>query len=126
MASDATIIGKTTTHRVTSGCGYLYIQVVKDNDGIINGLFISVKAQSQCMRCQLQTISRLFARAVQAGADPVSIARGLRGVSCERIKQNEPKAADVLSCSDAIAQVLLKELGLADEARRYKHPSLAG
>jgi ribonucleoside-diphosphate reductase alpha chain len=102
------------TERVTTGCGYIYVTVNSDDQGICE-VFSSLGKAGGCASAQLEATSRLISLALRSGVDVASIVRQLRGIRCPSIAWEEGKA--VLSCADAIASVLEKHIGGEGEPR---------
>jgi len=93
------------TERVSTGCGYMYVTVNFDEQGIAE-VFSALGKAGGCAAAQLEAISRLISLALRAGVDLDSIVRHLRGIRCPSIAWEQGHA--VMSCADAIASVLQK------------------
>ena len=93
------------TERVTTGCGYIYVTVNSDDEGICE-VFSTLGKAGGCASAQLEAICRLISLALRSGMDVASVVRQLRGIRCPSIAWEEGKS--VLSCADAIASVLEK------------------
>ncbi|HEX74816.1 MAG TPA: vitamin B12-dependent ribonucleotide reductase [Dehalococcoidia bacterium] len=101
---------KTTTgitERVTTGCGYIYVTVNSDEQGICE-VFSTLGKAGGCASAQLEAICRLISLALRSGIDVASVVRQLRGIRCPSIAWEEGKS--ILSCADAIASVLEKHI----------------
>ena len=93
------------TERVSTGCGYIYVTVNFDDQGIFE-VFATLGKAGGCAAAQLEAISRLISLALRSGIEVDSIVRHLRGIRCPFIAWEKGHA--VLSCADAIASVLQK------------------
>jgi ribonucleoside-diphosphate reductase alpha chain len=93
------------TERVTTGCGYIYVTVNSDEQGICE-VFSTLGKAGGCASAQLEATCRLISLALRSGIDVTSVVRQLRGIRCPSIAWEEGKS--ILSCADAIASVLEK------------------
>ena len=93
------------TERVNTGCGYIYVTVNFDSQGI-SEVFSTLGKAGGCAAAQLEAISRLTSLALRSGIDIDSIVKQLRGIRCPSIAWEQGHA--ILSCADAIASVLEK------------------
>jgi ribonucleoside-diphosphate reductase alpha chain len=93
------------TERVNTGCGYIYVTVNFDSQGI-SEVFSTLGKAGGCAAAQLEAISRLTSLALRSGIDVESIVKHLRGIRCPSIAWEQGHA--ILSCADAIASVLEK------------------
>jgi ribonucleoside-diphosphate reductase alpha chain len=93
------------TERVNTGCGYIYVTVNFDGQGI-SEVFSTLGKAGGCAAAQLEGISRLTSLALRSGIDVESIVKQLRGIRCPSIAWEQGHA--ILSCGDAIASVLEK------------------
>ncbi|HEY55807.1 MAG TPA: vitamin B12-dependent ribonucleotide reductase [Dehalococcoidia bacterium] len=93
------------TERVTTGCGYIYVTVNSDDEGICE-VFSTLGKAGGCAQAQLEAICRLISLALRSGVDVASVVRQLRGIRCPSIAWEGGKS--ILSCADAIASVLEK------------------
>jgi len=95
---------KGVTERVNTGCGYIYITVNFDEQGMCE-VFSTLGKAGGCAAAQLEAISRLTSLALRSGMDLDSVVRQLRGIRCPSISWEQGHA--VMSCADAIATVLV-------------------
>ncbi|MFC1872957.1 TSCPD domain-containing protein [Chloroflexota bacterium] len=101
--------GKVTTgitERVMTGCGYIYVTVNSDEDGILE-VFALLGKTGGCGAAQMESLGRLISLSIRAGVDVADIVRQMRGIRCPSIAWEEGKS--ILSCADAIASVLEKQ-----------------
>jgi ribonucleoside-diphosphate reductase alpha chain len=96
-----------TTERVNTGCGALYVTVNTDDQGLCE-VFTTLGKAGGCAVAQLEATSRLITLALRAGVDAESVIKHLRGIRCPSLSWDEGKS--VLSCADAIASVLEKQI----------------
>ena len=95
------------TERVTTGCGYIYVTVNSDEQGICE-VFSSLGKAGGCASAQLEATCRLISIALRSGVEASAVVRQLRGIRCPSIAWEEGKS--ILSCADAIASVLEKHV----------------
>jgi ribonucleoside-diphosphate reductase alpha chain len=96
------------TERVTTGCGYIYVTVNSDDQGICE-VFSTLGKAGGCASAQLEATCRLISLALRSGIDAASVVKQLKGIRCPSIAWEEGKS--ILSCADAIASVLEKHIG---------------
>ncbi len=98
-------VTKGITERVSTGCGYIYVTVNFDDQGIAE-VFSTLGKAGGCAAAQLEAISRLISLALRSGLGLDSVVRHLRSIRCPSIAWERGHA--VMSCADAIASVLQK------------------
>ncbi|MDO8577706.1 MAG: vitamin B12-dependent ribonucleotide reductase [Dehalococcoidales bacterium] len=108
------------TEKVTTGCGSMYITVNLDEHGICE-VFSTLGKAGGCASAQLEAISRLVSLALRSGVEISAIVKQLKGIRCPSIAWEEGKA--VLSCGDAIASVLEKQITGEDHAPATDAPA---
>ncbi|HXV13013.1 MAG TPA: vitamin B12-dependent ribonucleotide reductase [Candidatus Krumholzibacteria bacterium] len=101
IARPETLEGRTV--RMTTGCGNLYVTTNEGERGPLE-LFAHIGKAGGCATSLTEAIGRLVSLALRSGVDPFAVARQLRGVRCPFPSWN--RGHRVLSCADAIGQVL--------------------
>jgi len=110
------------TERVTTGCGYIYVTVNSDEQGICE-VFSTLGKAGGCASAQLEATCRLISLALRSGVDVAKVVRQLRGIRCPSIAWEEGKS--VLSCADAIASVLEKHIAGGEDKPKLPDYGLA-
>jgi len=98
-------VTKGITERVNTGCGYIYVTVNFDDQGICE-VFSSLGKAGGCASAQLEGLCRLISLALRSGIETASIVKQIRAIRCPSVSWEQGKL--VLSCADAIGSVLEK------------------
>jgi ribonucleoside-diphosphate reductase alpha chain len=100
------LVTQGATHRMSTGCGYLYVTINEDQKNLFE-LFARMGKAGGCAASQTEAIGRLISLALRCGIDPVSIVEQLKGIRCpERVLAKEK----IYSCPDAIGKALQAQL----------------
>ena len=95
------------TERVKTGCGSLFVTVNRDEEGIVE-VFSTIGHTGQCAIAQMEGLCRIISIAIRSGVDISSLVSQLKGIRCPSTFRDGE--IEVLSCADAIASVLEKEV----------------
>ena len=105
------------THKVASGCGTLYITVNRDKGGI-REVFAQLGKSGGCVEAQLEAMCRLASLILRSGIEVDKVVKHLKGIRCP-VKAVE-KGVEILSCPDAIAYIIQKEIDDGNPVRADK------
>ncbi|MDP3182441.1 MAG: vitamin B12-dependent ribonucleotide reductase [Desulfobaccales bacterium] len=91
------------TELIPTGCGKLYVTVNQDDLGFCE-VFGQMGKSGGCASSQIESTGRLISLALRSGVKIDAIIRQITGIRCP--SPNWQNGRQVLSCPDAIAQVL--------------------
>lgn len=91
------------THKMSTGCGNLYVTVNLD-DGNVFEIFAKLGKSGGCPSCQLEALTRSISIGLRAGIDLHEYFKTLSGIHCS--SPLFTGGEQVLSCPDAISKVM--------------------
>ncbi|MCX8173847.1 MAG: vitamin B12-dependent ribonucleotide reductase [Thermoplasmata archaeon] len=106
------------TIRVETGCGYLYVTINEDEQGLCE-VFATMGKSGGCAMSQIEGISRLISIGLRAGLEIDSIIKQLKGIRCPSPRIGKDGAV-VLSCADGIAHALEEYIKHGKEPKKLE------
>ncbi|SHJ25733.1 ribonucleoside-diphosphate reductase class II [Desulfatibacillum alkenivorans DSM 16219] len=103
------------TERIQTGCGRLYVTVNSDDQGMAE-VFAQMGKTGGCASSQTEAAGRLISLALRSGVKPEEIIKQIKGIRCPSPAWQNGKM--VLSCPDAIGQVLSHCTGAGEETEK--------
>jgi ribonucleoside-diphosphate reductase alpha chain len=100
-----------TTKRIQTGCGKLYITLNRDDDGHPIEVFIRLGKAGGCASSQTESLGRLISIMLKHSIGIEEVVKQLSGIGCHQ-PMFIGEGKKTLSCADAVAQALVKILGL--------------
>jgi ribonucleoside-diphosphate reductase alpha chain len=96
------------TIRELTGCGKIYVTVNHDEVGLFE-VFAHLGKAGQCGAAQIEAICRSVSVGLRSGMDATVFIKQFLGIQCP-LPYMFPEADRTLSCADAIAKALRREL----------------
>ena len=104
-----------STERMRTGCGYLYVTINEDEEGLCE-LFTQMGKGGGCAASNSEAVARLCSLAFRSGVDSNSVMKQLKGIRCPSPAMDT--GGVVRSCSDAIAKSLERYIERREERLR--------
>lgn len=91
------------THKISTGCGNLYVTVNKHGDDVFE-VFAKLGKAGGCSACTTEALTRSISLGLRAGVDLSEYQQTLENIGC--IAPTFSDGTKINSCPDAIAKVL--------------------
>jgi len=92
-----------TTHKLSTGCGNLYV-TANLHDGKVFEVFAKLGKAGGCSACTTEALTRVISVGLRAGVDLSEYVHTLENIGC--ISPTFSEGEKINSCPDAIAKVL--------------------
>jgi len=101
---------QSTTEKIGTGCGNLYITIGHNEDNKPIEVFATLGKAGGCSQCQNEALTRAITLGLRSGIPVESYIKELKGLECPS-KKMWPENERVLSCPDGIARALEAFIG---------------
>ena len=101
---------ESTTERVETGCGNLYITIGYEEARKPIEIFAALGKAGGCSQCQNEALARTVSLGLRCGVPAEDYIKELKGLQCPS-KKMWPEDKRVLSCPDGIARALEAFIG---------------
>jgi ribonucleoside-diphosphate reductase alpha chain len=103
------------TRRLKSGCGNVYLTVNWEDDKVFE-IFLRLGKAGGCAACLMDVVGMGMSHALRSGMDVNEVVKTCKGQRCHSPEKIEGE--DVLSCMDAIGQMLEIEIAAGSPRER--------
>ena len=95
------------THKLTTGCGNIYVTINRDEEGTFE-IFAHLGKSGQCGAAQLEALCRSITAGLRAGVDPGVFVKQFTGIKCPSPMLTQGERIE--SCADAIGKAIREEM----------------
>ena len=100
---------QSSTERIETGCGHMYVTVGKNDDGVIIEVFGILGKAGGCAMAQNEALTRSISLGLKRGIPVEDYIEELENIRCASPINDGRKV--ILSCADAIVFAMGRELG---------------
>jgi len=95
------------TRCIVTPCGNIYLTGDYDigSGGLVQTHIHAGRGASQCLKCNMEALSRMVSKDLKDGASKISVVRELSGLRCGQVNGLR-RPGDALSCADGVAKAL--------------------